>query len=63
MKADNNHGVWYDFQCLGIALYLDSNDLAKKLLIEAYNVWMSSPIVNIFSIRISANEFLTLFCF
>ena len=32
MKADNNHGVWYDFQCLGIALYLDSNDLAKKII-------------------------------
>ena len=26
MMANNNHGVWYDFQCLGIALYLDSND-------------------------------------
>ena len=32
MKADNNHGVWYDFQCLGIALYLDSNELAKKII-------------------------------
>ena len=32
MMANNNHGVWYDFQCLGIALYLDSNDLAKKII-------------------------------
>jgi hypothetical protein len=32
MMTKNNHGVWYDFQCLGIALYLDSNDLAKKII-------------------------------
>jgi hypothetical protein len=32
MMTKNNHGVWYDFQCLGIALYLDSNELAKKII-------------------------------
>lgn len=35
LAAKNNHGVWYDAQCLGIALYLDSNDLAKKIINRA----------------------------
>ena len=35
LVAANNHGVWYDAQCLGIALYLDSNQLAKKIINRA----------------------------
>lgn len=30
--AKNNHGVWYDAQCLSIALYLDSSHLAKNII-------------------------------
>lgn len=35
LVAANNHGVWYDAQCLGIALYLDSNQLAHKIMNRA----------------------------
>jgi hypothetical protein len=37
LAAKNNHGVWYDAQCLGIALYVDSNDLSKKIIYRALN--------------------------
>lgn len=32
MKAENNHGTWYDAQRLSLALYIDSLDLAKKIV-------------------------------
>jgi len=32
MNAKNNHGVWYDAQELSIALFVDSTDLAKKII-------------------------------
>ncbi|MGI9139449.1 MAG: alginate lyase family protein [Sediminibacterium sp.] len=35
LVAKNNHGVWYDAQCLGIALYVDSTELAKKIINRA----------------------------
>lgn len=28
----NNHGVWYDAQCLSLAIYVDSIQLAKKII-------------------------------
>lgn len=35
MKAENNHGAWYDAQRLSIALYVDSTDLAKNIVKSA----------------------------
>jgi hypothetical protein len=35
MKAKNNHGAWYDAQRLAFALYIDSTDLAKKIVANA----------------------------
>jgi hypothetical protein len=35
MSAQNNHGVWYDAQRLGMALYIDSIDLAKRIIQSA----------------------------
>ncbi|MEO7312368.1 MAG: alginate lyase family protein [Chitinophagaceae bacterium] len=35
MAAKNNHGDWYDAQRMAIALYIDSNDLAKKIVWNA----------------------------
>jgi hypothetical protein len=35
MNAKNNHGVWYDAQRLGMALYIDSLSLAKKIIQHA----------------------------
>ncbi len=32
MNATNNHGVWYDAQRLAMALYLDSTDLANRIV-------------------------------
>jgi hypothetical protein len=37
LNAKNNHGVWYDAQRLSIALYIDSIDLAKKIVLNAAN--------------------------
>ena len=37
MDAKNNHGAWYDAQRLSIALFIDSNDLAKKIVTNAAN--------------------------
>ena len=37
MKTGNNHGVWYDAQRLAMALYIDSVDLAKKIVRSAEN--------------------------
>ncbi len=31
-NAKNNHGIWYDAQTLAIALYIDSTDLANKIV-------------------------------
>lgn len=31
-KARNNHGVWYDAQCLSMALFLDSTQLAERIV-------------------------------
>ncbi|MDP4209000.1 MAG: alginate lyase family protein [Bacteroidota bacterium] len=31
MKASNNHGVWYDAQRLGYALFLEKKDLANEI--------------------------------
>lgn len=31
LRAQNNHGTWYDAQRLALALYIDSTDLAKKI--------------------------------
>lgn len=35
MKAKNNHGSWYDAQRLSFAIYLDSLDLAKRIIDHA----------------------------
>lgn len=35
LKANNNHGVWYDAQRLAMALYVDSTDLAKRIVVSA----------------------------
>lgn len=35
MKAENNHGTWYDAQRLSLALYIDSISLAKKIVSNA----------------------------
>jgi hypothetical protein len=35
MNAKNNHGVWYDAQCLSMALFLDSSALADKIVLRA----------------------------
>jgi hypothetical protein len=32
MQTKNNHGVWYDAQTLAIALYVDSTQLAKRIV-------------------------------
>jgi hypothetical protein len=32
MNAKNNHAVWFDAQALAIAIYVDSIDLAKKII-------------------------------
>lgn len=32
LKANNNHGVWYDAQCLAIALFVDDTKLAKTIV-------------------------------
>lgn len=32
MNAKNNHAVWFDAQALAIAIYVDSLDLAKKII-------------------------------
>ena len=37
MNAKNNHGVWYDAQTLSIALFLDSTELANKIIKRAAN--------------------------
>ena len=35
MNGTNNHGVWYDAQTLSMALFLDSADLASKIIARA----------------------------
>jgi hypothetical protein len=35
MNAKNNHGVWYDAQCLSMALFIDSTDLANRIVQRA----------------------------
>lgn len=35
MKTKNNHGAWYDAQRLSMALFIDSMDLAKKIVQNA----------------------------
>lgn len=35
MNANNNHGAWYDAQRLSLALYIDSIDLAKRIVQNA----------------------------
>jgi hypothetical protein len=35
MNAKNNHGVWYDAQTLSMALFVDSLDLANKIVQRA----------------------------
>src|SRR4030095_7954175 len=35
MSAKNNHGVWYDAQRLSMALFVDSTELAKRIVINA----------------------------
>jgi hypothetical protein len=37
MTATNNHGVWYDAQRLSMALYVDSLQLAKRIVQNAAN--------------------------
>lgn len=37
MKADNNHGVWYDAQRLAYALFLEKKDLANEICKNAIN--------------------------
>jgi len=32
MNAKNNHGTWYDAQRLAMALFIDSSDMAKKII-------------------------------
>ena len=34
-NAKNNHGVWYDAQSLSIALFVDSTDLAHRIIARA----------------------------
>jgi Alginate lyase len=36
-NAKNNHGVWYDAQTLSMALFIDSIDLAKKIIARSVN--------------------------
>ena len=35
MKAENNHGAWYDAQRLSMALFTENKELAKKIVINA----------------------------
>jgi len=35
MKAPNNHGAWYDAQRLSMAMFIDSTELAKKIVQNA----------------------------
>lgn len=35
LNAGNNHGAWYDAQRLSMALYIDSLDLAKRIVASA----------------------------
>jgi len=35
LKTKNNHGAWYDAQRLSIALFVDSMDLAKRIITNA----------------------------
>ncbi|TMI61502.1 MAG: hypothetical protein E6H07_18435 [Bacteroidetes bacterium] len=37
MNAKNNHGVWYDAQTLSMALFVDSIDLAKRIIARSVN--------------------------
>jgi len=37
MNTKNNHGVWYEAQTLSIALFVDSMELAKKIIARAAN--------------------------
>lgn len=37
LDANNNHGVWYDAQRLSMALFIDSTQLAKKIVLNAMN--------------------------
>jgi Alginate lyase len=37
LNAKNNHGAWYDAQRLSIALFIDSSDLAKRIVLSAGN--------------------------
>jgi hypothetical protein len=37
MNARNNHGVWYDAQALAMALFIDSVELADKIVLRASN--------------------------
>ncbi|MEO7444784.1 MAG: alginate lyase family protein [Ferruginibacter sp.] len=37
LKAKNNHGAWYDAQRLSMALFIDSADLAKRVVQSAAN--------------------------
>jgi hypothetical protein len=35
LDALNNHGAWFDAQRLSMALFIDSSDLAKKIILNA----------------------------
>lgn len=35
LNAPNNHGAWYDAQRLAIAMYIDSTDLARRIVVNA----------------------------
>lgn len=37
LATKNNHGTWYDAQRLSYALFIDSTDLAKKIIVNAIN--------------------------
>lgn len=37
MNAGNNHGAWYDAQRLSLALFVDSMQLARKIVLNAAN--------------------------
>ena len=37
LNAKNNHGAWYDAQRLAMALFVDSTDLAKRIIANAAN--------------------------
>jgi hypothetical protein len=37
MNSRNNHGVWYDAQALAMALFIDSVELANKIVLTAAN--------------------------